>query len=67
MITVTANGTEHQLPEGTTVDDLIARLGLAESICAAEVNKSVVPRAERADKKLQTGDTVEIVTLVGGG
>lgn len=67
MITVTANGAPHELPDGTTVEGLIAHLGLAASICAAEVNESVVPRRERDQRELRDGDTVEIVTLVGGG
>jgi len=67
MIRVTANGQPHDLPDDTSVDDLIERLGLAGAICAAEVNKSVVPHAKRSEHTLQEGDTIEIVTLVGGG
>ena len=67
MISITANGETHELPEGTTVEELIVKLGLASSICAAEVNKAVVPRADRSSRALADGDSVEIVTLVGGG
>jgi len=66
-MTLTVNGESHDLPDGLTVEGLLERLGLSKAVCAAEVNKSLVPRSERADRTLQPGDTVEIVTLVGGG
>ncbi len=56
-----------ELPEHTTVADLIARLGLSEVICAAEVERELVPRRQRAERVLQAGERVEVVTLVGGG
>jgi thiamine biosynthesis protein ThiS len=34
---------------------------------AVEVNRALVRRAERAERRLAEGDAVEIVTLVGGG
>lgn len=66
-MTVVVNGTSHDLPEGTTLRQLIERLGLHTSACAAEVNKSLVPRREHESKALQQGDRIELVTLVGGG
>lgn len=62
---VTVNGEPVELAEGTTVLALIERLGL--SVCAAEVNRQLVPHKDRAERTLLDGDTVEIVTLVGGG
>lgn len=64
---LTVNGETREVPEPCTVEALIADLGLSDSICAAEVNAGVVPRAERGTRLLQSGDRVEIVTLVGGG
>ena len=64
---ITVNSEARDIPEGTTVAALIEELGLASAICAAEVNKAVVPKASRAEHTLHEGDTVEIVTLVGGG
>ena len=64
---ITINGETRDIPENTTVADLIDELGLSGAICAAEVNKSVVPRDKRAETRLSDGDSVEIVTLVGGG
>lgn len=64
---ITVNGETREIPENTTVAGLIDELGLSKAICAAEVNKAVVPRDKRAETRLADGDRVEIVTLVGGG
>jgi thiamine biosynthesis protein ThiS len=61
------NGQPMELPEHTTVADLIARLGLSDAICAAEVDRELVPKRERAGRVLRPGERVEVVTLVGGG
>jgi sulfur carrier protein len=66
-MTITVNGQPRQVEQGSTVAGLIADLGLAGQPCAAEVNRDVVPRREHAERVLQEGDTVELVTLVGGG
>ena len=63
----TVNGESKELPNETTVQGLIDILGLAEAICAAEVDKKIVPKRERSAVILQDGQSIEIVTLVGGG
>jgi sulfur carrier protein len=67
VISVTVNGEERSLPAGATVADLIRELGLSKAACAAEVNKALVPRKEHGSRKLSENDSVELVTLVGGG
>jgi sulfur carrier protein len=64
---VRLNGESHTLPDGTTVRELIERLGLHTQPTAVEVNKSLVPRRRHEEHVLTPGDTVEVVTLVGGG
>jgi sulfur carrier protein len=61
------NGKEQQLPDGTTLVELIKQLGLDAGPCAAEVNKKLVPKKDHAATPLNDGDRVELVTLVGGG
>ena len=63
----TVNGEQREIPEGSTIDQLIEQLGLSGSICAAEVDKKIVPKRERSSFEIQEGMTIEIVTLVGGG
>lgn len=64
---VTVNGEEREIEPGTTVRELVERLGLGSAACAVEVNRSLVPRCEHETAVIKEGDTVELVTLVGGG
>jgi len=66
-IQVTINGEGRRLPEGCTVAQLLAILGLDPARVAVERNLDVVPRLTYADARLGAGDAVEIVTFVGGG
>ena len=67
MIAVTVNGEPHEIPEGTTVAELVVRLGLGGRPVAVERNRAVVPRAQHAITSLESGDHLELVTFVGGG
>ena len=64
---ITLNGELREIPAGTTVAQLLARLGVQPRYCAIERNTELVPRREHAECMLQEGDRLEIVTLVGGG
>lgn len=64
---IMVNSEERELPEGMTLAQLIAELGLDRAACAAEVNRALVPKRDHAERRLADGDTVELVTLVGGG
>ena len=61
------NGETRSLPNGASVADLVRELGLEKAACAVEVNKHLVPKAEHPKRPLGDGDSVEVVTLVGGG
>jgi thiazole synthase len=67
MPTITVNAETRTFPDPLTVADLIARLGKDPRQLAVEVNRNVVPRSEHSTCRLNEGDAVEIVTLVGGG
>ncbi len=64
---ISINGEERELDSPCTVGQLLDELGLAGGACAVEVNATLVPRSEHASRTLAAGDTVELVTLVGGG
>ena len=66
-MTLLVNGEPRSIPDGASVADLIQQLGLEESACAVEVNKRLVPKAEHPQHALGDGDSIEVVTLVGGG
>lgn len=64
---VFVNGEAKEIPEGTTLRGLIEHVGLGKALCAAEVNKNAVRRSEQETTKLMPGDSIELVSLVGGG
>ena len=66
-ISIVVNGQSRSVPAGSTAGDLVAALGFAGRPLAVEVNEQVVPRARLSDCKLEPGDRLELVTLVGGG
>lgn len=61
------NGQSRDLPEGVTIAGFLADEGLAGQPCAVEINRKIVPRRDHEDTPLREGDSVEVVTLVGGG
>jgi thiazole synthase len=67
MLTLRVNGEEQNLPAPLTVAQLLTKLKLDSRKAAVEINETVIPSCEHADRVLQAGDRVEIVTLVGGG
>lgn len=64
---LTVNGEEREFDGVATLDDLVSKLELDRTRIAAELNKSIVRKAEYAQTSLSDGDRLEIVTLVGGG
>ena len=66
-VTVTVNGAVSALPRGTTIDRLLADLGVIADRVAVEVNLAVVERGAFATTTVEEGDRVEIVNFVGGG
>ena len=64
---IQVNGKERTLESECTIERLLDELSLAGQPCAVEVNTAVVPRREHGERILSDGDSVEIVTLVGGG
>ena len=66
MMELTVNGEKRSFP-GESLVGLLADLNLQGKPCAIEINRQLVPASEHADRQLADGDTVEILTLVGGG
>jgi sulfur carrier protein len=64
---ISLNGEPRAISPDQTVGDLLAGLKLNPKRLAVELNEKVLPRGEFGSVRLQTGDRVEIVTLVGGG
>ncbi|MEU1627241.1 sulfur carrier protein ThiS [Streptomyces sp. NPDC020096] len=66
-MTVSLNGETREVPEGLTLDRLVATLTTAHSGVAAAVNETVVPRSRWTSTALGDGDRVEVLTAVQGG
>jgi thiazole synthase len=67
MLHITLNGEPGSWGDPLSVADLVERLGYDPRRIAVEVNCEVVPRSQHAQRRLASGDAVEIVRLVGGG
>ena len=63
---ISINQVPHELPEGATVADAVAAIG-ARPPFAVAVNTTCVPNTGYADRTLQPGDRVEIISPVTGG
>ncbi len=61
------NGEERQVGSNTTIGELLASLGLTDTLVAVERNEEVIPRAQHANTRLAEGDRIEVVHFVGGG
>ncbi|MDR0328290.1 MAG: sulfur carrier protein ThiS [Planctomycetaceae bacterium] len=61
------NGEKFDFSTGNTVRQLLEQLHLADRPVAVERNGRIVPHSTFIQAELTEGDTLEIVTLVGGG
>lgn len=66
-LTIEFNGQSFDVPPGTTIEQLLQMAEIRSRLVAVEVNREIVPRALHASQCVVAGDTIEAVTLVGGG
>jgi sulfur carrier protein len=66
-VEIHVNDERRQVPEGTTVAQLLDDMQMQPRYVAVERNLQLIPRAVHAECVLDDGDRLEIVTLVGGG
>ena len=66
-ISVQFNGQCLVVPFGTSVTELLAVAEIRSKLVAVEVNLEIVPREQHGEFRVNEGDTIEAVTLVGGG
>jgi sulfur carrier protein len=66
-MTITVNGESYDVPEGTTVADLMQLRGARERGSAVAVDGGVVPRGDWHRQVLTDGQEVELVHAVQGG
>ena len=61
------NGEDQELPDGSSLADLVAKLCLQPARIAIELNRNVARRKDWAETILSEDDRIEIVHFVGGG
>ncbi len=61
------NGAPRQLPQSTTIQQLLDLEQLTQRRVAVEVNGEIVTRSLHGSHALADGDVVEIVHALGGG
>lgn len=67
LLEVVLNGEPYQVPEGSSIADLVAGLGRDHRTVAVERNGDLVPRARFNETLLGAGDRLEMVHFVQGG
>jgi len=66
-MTVTLNGESKQIENSITVSGLLESLQIEPARVAVEVNLKIIKKADYPSHQLNEGDSVEIVSFVGGG
>ena len=66
-VKLTVNGDPLEVPQGTTVTQLLDRFKLKPELVVVELNLNILRRDELRLATLSEGDRVEIVHFVGGG
>jgi len=66
-MSIVVNGVSRDLPDASTVQDLLQQLDLDPRRVAVELNREILPRHRFEEHFLREGDSLEIVQFVGGG
>ncbi len=67
VISLQVNGKAQTCPPDTTLPDFLSQLGLNPRLVAVEYNGEILHRQFWEQTRIQTGDRLEVVTIVGGG
>lgn len=67
MITVKINGQQQTWEQPMTVQQYLQTQEHTTERVAVEQNGRIVPKSAYAEQQIQDGDTVEVVSFVGGG
>jgi sulfur carrier protein len=66
-MTVQVNGRPLEVPAGSPLAAVVARVAPARTGIAVALNDAVVPRSRWPDTPLADGDRIEVVTATQGG
>lgn len=66
-IEIVVNGQPRRIPQGLSLDRVIAWLEIDPSRVAVEHNRAIARKADWTATRIESGDQLEIVWFVGGG
>ena len=55
------------LSDGSTVKKLLENKNIKNVYYAVEINRKIIPKSQHESYVIKDGDTVEIITAIGGG
>lgn len=64
---VTLNGQSLTVDAGTTIGSLLDGREIERRMVAVELNGEIIPRYDFDSTKIEAGDKLEILQMVGGG
>ncbi|MBW4508694.1 MAG: thiamine biosynthesis protein ThiS [Scytonematopsis contorta HA4267-MV1] len=67
QVTILLNGEPRSCLSQIPLPELLQQLGFNPRLVAVEYNGEILHRQFWTDTKIQSGDRLEIVTIVGGG
>jgi len=66
-VKISVNGQSHELEESKTLQDLIKQSAINNNFLVAELNGDIIKKPQWNETCLNDGDSLELVTLFGGG
>lgn len=69
-LTLVVNGQQHTLDHASntaSLDSVLRALGHNPALVVAELNGIIIPKSQWTSQSIRNGDSLEIVTIVGGG
>ena len=66
-ISVQINGETHNFARALSLPELLEQIQMNPRLIAVEYNGEILHRQYWSNTQIQTGDVLEIVTIVGGG
>ncbi|MBA3972899.1 MAG: thiamine biosynthesis protein ThiS [Candidatus Solibacter sp.] len=64
---ITVNGSPQDAPQGLRLPALLELIGIDSARVAIELNRRIVRKSDWPSTTIQDGDSIEVVTFVGGG
>lgn len=66
-IAITLNGERREVPSGLDIQQLLLHVGLQPEVSLVEYNREALLRREWPQKRVASGDEIEVVRVVAGG